>query len=73
MNFLAIALAFLSFVPTQHHQLIVVTTKNWDAVQRFDWHDGRYITLSDDTPRGSARRGPFLWIEQEIARRMRLF
>ena len=64
MNFLAIALAFLSFVPTQHHQLTVVTTKTWDAVQRFDWHDGRYITPSDDTPRGSASRrarGSRMW------------
>ncbi|MHB8487037.1 MAG: L,D-transpeptidase family protein [Candidatus Acidiferrales bacterium] len=49
MNFLAIVLAFLSFVPAQHKQLIVVTTKNWDAVQgvaqRFDWHGRRYIKV----------------------------
>ncbi len=54
MNFLAIALAFLSFVPAQHRQLIVVTTKNWDAVQgvaqRFDWHDGRYTKVGPSFP-----------------------
>lgn len=54
MNFLAILFVLLSFVPAQHRQLIVVTTKNWSAVagtaRRFELHGRRYVRVGPSFP-----------------------
>lgn len=49
MTILQVILAFLTFIPAQHQQLLVVTTKNWSAVkgtaQRFELRGNQYVKV----------------------------
>ncbi|HEV2388018.1 MAG TPA: L,D-transpeptidase family protein [Candidatus Acidoferrales bacterium] len=54
MTLLAVILSFLTIVPSQHRQLIVVTTKNWSAVQgvaqRFEFRGHGYVKVGPSFP-----------------------